>query len=136
MRNILKAIFVVLVYLVLSGLIGVKSTYSINDQSKLLELAYFFIISGGYIYLVSYFYHDKKHKLLASFIFAIVVSYIPYETEYIRIVQLVNSPSENLSGLSAKMPIYFGILNDIFFFPVVIFCTLLLLFFIRKKKNK
>jgi hypothetical protein len=54
---------------------------------------------------------------------------VPYEIELPRVIALIVNPELNLSGLSKKLPIFAGMIVDIFFYPLLIF----MLLFMTKK---
>ncbi len=135
MNYIAKVIVAFLVYCLMVALLSAKSIYSLDEQSKYTKLLYFSIHTGGYLYLVHHFYTDKANKLLVALSMSILIGFIPYDSEYGRIAELLNNPTQNLSGISSGLPVYLGTIVDLFFYPTVLFISFLFLFFITNKRE-
>lgn len=130
-----KIVLAIFVYCMMVALLGVKSLYDSDEQVGGVGVIYFFIHTGGYLYLVHHFYKNKPNKLLLALLMSILIGYIPYDLEYLRLIELIQSPSESMSLLSRKLPIYLGLVVDFLFYPVILFIDFLLLFFVCKKHN-
>ena len=66
----------------------------------------------------------------------LLIGFIPYEDEIVRVFKLITTPVDALSGLGGKMPLFLGILFDIFFYPIITFFLLFLSFIVVYSRSK
>lgn len=123
--SIFKQIALLCIYLMIFGVFSMKTIYYFSYQ-KFFWVIYFVLITSAFMYFVRYCYSARSNTIFSVFLFSMLFGYIPYEYELVRLLNLIVSPSGNLSGIAERMPLFFGVVFDIFFYPVLFF---ILLFF-------
>ncbi len=134
-RYLLRDISVVIsIYAAILGIFSLKTIYYFSFQNTYWWL-YLFVLTASYLYAVYFAYSGNQRVTSVLLVVSILIGYMPYEEEMIRIRGILYNSIVNLSPVSQKMPLFFGVLADMFFYPVIIFFPLSFLHLVSKKRR-
>lgn len=112
-------------FFLLLGLFSLKTIYYYSSDN----LAWWMYLAGitfAFLYAVYYCLSEQHYWFYVLALLSILIGYVPYEIELPRVVALIVNPELNLSGLSKKLPLFAGMIVDIFFYPLLVFMLLLM----------
>lgn len=130
--SIYELVLLVGIFLMVLGVFSLKTIYYFSYQN-IVWLIYLVALTVLFSYAVYYACSGKSYCFIVLLLIATLIGYMPYEEEYIRVVELINNPIENLSALAQKIPFIIGVCVDIFLYPLLIVLSLMVLYVMTRK---
>lgn len=132
----IRAVFVALIFVVLQGMLSLKTMYYVTYMDETLKLIYTVLPAILYVaYLCSFVLRRRIH-ILMKILISLLIGYIPYERVYDYIYQLILNPTEHLSAISKILPTFLAVIFDILFPFLVVFALLSLTSLVIRYKSK